>query len=77
MLALIQHSPKGASTLIVTPLSLLNQWEEELTSKTNLSYFVYYGDNKKKKNGVASASSIAYSVQVVLTTCKSFLKFEK
>ena len=70
MLALIQQSPKGSTTLIVTQLSLLAQWEEELTSKTNLSYFVYYGDSKKKNNGTASASSLADSVNVVLTTCK-------
>jgi SNF2 family DNA or RNA helicase len=50
LLALIQKSKQEegkGTTLIVAPLSLLAQWEEELQSKTNLSCQVYYGGDKK------------------------------
>jgi hypothetical protein len=49
----------------VTPLSLLAQWEDEITSKTNLSHRVHYGDNKSKTTHVDFEA-----VDVVLTTCK-------
>jgi SNF2 family DNA or RNA helicase len=63
LLALIQQHP--GTTLIVTPLSLLAQWEEELTSKTTMSYRVHYGDKKYKNTG-----GDFDAVNVVLTTCK-------
>jgi SNF2 family DNA or RNA helicase len=63
LLALIQNTKGTGTTLIVTPLSLLAQWEEELASKTNMSHRVHYGDNKK--------THIDFdAVDVVLTTCK-------
>ena len=66
LLALIQSSQtaKSGTTLIVTPLSLLAQWEEELESKTKLLYRVHYGDKK----GLSDFGA----VDVVLTTCKYF-----
>ena len=36
------------TTLVVAPLSLLAQWEEEITSKSSLSCLAYYGDQAKK-----------------------------
>jgi DNA repair protein RAD5 len=49
------------ATLVVAPLSLLNQWQEELETKTSLSYRAYYGDKK---------CSDYDGVDVVVTTCK-------
>ena len=56
-----QNRKDSGTTLVVMPLSLLSQWEEELLTKTNLSYSVYYGDQK---------SDELDGVDVVLTTCK-------
>lgn len=50
------------STLVVAKLSLLPQWEEELKSKSNLSYFVYYGNQRPP-----SVDELR-SVDVVITT---------
>ena len=38
-----RSTKKPTATLVVAKLSLLPQWEEEIKSKTNLSYLVYYG----------------------------------
>lgn len=64
LLALIQTSFKEdetspGSTLIVSPLSLLLQWQEEIESKTVLSYRTYYGDNRQGDD---------FNADVVLTT---------
>ncbi|KAG7345217.1 SNF2-related protein [Nitzschia inconspicua] len=48
-------------TLVVTPLSLVLQWETEIETKTSLSHRVYYGDNRKQSLGFDD-------VDVVLTT---------
>lgn len=51
------------TTLVVAPLSLIAQWEEEISTKTNLSCLVYYGDAR------AGASTMSFrGVDVVLTT---------
>ena len=50
------------ATLIVVPLSLVSQWEEELATKTNLSHLVYYDAGKK------SSAAAFSSVDVVVTT---------
>lgn len=50
------------TTLIVVPLSLVSQWEEELATKTNLSHLVYYDVGKK------SSAAAFSSVDVVVTT---------
>lgn len=66
LLALIQSSldptrqESNKTTLIISPLSLLAQWQEEIESKTSLKYCVYYGDKKENDN--------FDSVDVVLTT---------
>jgi SNF2 family DNA or RNA helicase len=56
-------SSHNNSTLIVTPLSLLAQWQEEIETKTSLSCMGYYGD--AKKNATAFSN---HSADVVLTT---------
>jgi len=55
------------TTLVVAPLSLLSQWEEEIISKTQLTHQVYYGE---KKVELLNAKSLL-SVDVVITTCES------
>jgi SNF2 family DNA or RNA helicase len=54
------------TTLVVAPLSLISQWEEEMATKTNLTALVYY-DNSSKK--LARGESFS-AVDVVVTTCK-------
>ncbi len=56
-----EKASKNSSTLVVAPLSLLYQWQEEIENKTSLTYRVHYGDN-------TSASSCYKSTNVVLTT---------
>lgn len=41
------YSTKG--TLVVAPLSLILQWEEEIKSKTSLSCYVHYGSSGNKQ----------------------------
>ena len=57
-----QRRTKG-TTLVVAPLSLVSQWEDEIATKTDLSQIVYY-DTSKKLAGCDSFSS----VDVVVTT---------
>lgn len=54
-----EEQDEGA-TLIIAPLSLLAQWEEEIKSKTNLTQMVHYGEDKNAGGFRA--------VDVVLTT---------
>lgn len=54
------------TTLVIAPLSLISQWEEETATKTNLTALVYY-DNSSKK--LARGESFS-AVDVVITTCK-------
>jgi DNA repair protein RAD5 len=56
--------PRVTTTLIIVPLSLISQWEEELATKTNLSYLVFYDTVKKSASSAAAFSS----VDVVVTT---------
>ena len=51
------------TTLVVAPLSLIVQWEEEISTKTDLSCLVYYGNTR----GGTSSRSFR-EVDVVLTT---------
>ncbi|KAL3793573.1 hypothetical protein ACHAW5_002853 [Stephanodiscus triporus] len=51
------------TTLVIAPLSLVAQWEEELASKTDLSHLVYYDSAKKAIEGSAFSC-----VDVVVTT---------
>ncbi|EMR09478.1 hypothetical protein PNEG_02065 [Pneumocystis murina B123] len=50
------------STLIVAPLSIIRQWESEISSKTNLSVLVYHGAERNKH------SKNLKSYDVVITT---------
>jgi DNA repair protein RAD5 len=50
-------------TLVVAKLSLLPQWEEEIKTKTNLTYCVYYGSQ-----GARNTMHDFAAVDVVLTT---------
>jgi SNF2 family DNA or RNA helicase len=53
-------------TLVVAPLSLILQWEEEMATKTNLKHLVYYGESAK--GGIHSKSF--KGLDVVVTTCE-------
>ncbi|KAL7551748.1 hypothetical protein ACHAWF_014931 [Thalassiosira exigua] len=55
----------GGATLVVAPLSLVSQWEEELSSKTNLSHIVYYDMAKRARPAGGDAFA---AVDVVVTT---------
>ena len=50
---LIRRTNSNGTTLVVAPLSLISQWEEELASKTDLSHLVYYDNNKRATGGDA------------------------
>ncbi|KAL7564161.1 hypothetical protein ACA910_021136 [Epithemia clementina (nom. ined.)] len=50
-----------STTLVVAKLSLLPQWEDEIRTKTNLSYFLYYGTSKASMEDLEN-------VDVVITT---------
>ena len=52
------------STLVVAPLSLLYQWQEEIENKTSLSHRIHYGGDNKNSNSNYNFRS----VNVVLTT---------
>jgi len=60
--SLAAGNSKG-TTLVIAPLSLISQWEEELASKTDLSHLVYYDSTKKTTGGDAFSC-----VDVVVTT---------
>lgn len=51
------------TTLIVAPLSLIAQWEEEIKTKSSLSCVTYYGEQAKK-----ITSSQISSTDIVITT---------
>ena len=53
-------------TLVITPLSLLPQWEEEIASKTSLNCKTSYGESSTR----VSCQSDLKNVDVLLTTCK-------
>ena len=60
---LTKRDDAPTTTLVVAKLSVLPQWEEELQSKTSLSYLVYYGASNKN----VSAQDLQ-AVDVVVTT---------
>merc|ERR1719419_1249346 len=49
-LMLSQRSPSGRPTLIVAPISLATQWEEEIKDKApgNFRVYIYHGSHRKK-----------------------------
>jgi len=55
------------TTLVIAPLSLVSQWEEEIATKTNLSHFMYYSTSTKMITRVDSFSSF----DVVITTYRT------
>lgn len=56
------ENPHGP-TLVVAPLSLISQWEEEIGTKTSLSCSVWYGDKVKAKS-----SDEDFDCDVVITS---------
>ena len=57
-----RNNSNGTTTLVIAPLSLVSQWEEELATKTDLSHLMYY-ENKK-----ATGCDVFSSCDVVVTT---------
>ncbi len=53
-------------TLVVTPLSLLPQWEDEIASKTSLTYKTSYGESSSR----VQLQTDLNRVDVLITTCK-------
>eukprot|EP00977_Amphora_coffeiformis_P001265 scaffold261_cov170-Amphora_coffeaeformis.AAC.13 len=56
--------PSPSATLVVAKLSLLPQWEDEIRSKTNLTFTVYYGAQASREHTTEELQN----VDVVLTT---------
>lgn len=56
----------AGTTLVVAPLSLVSQWEEEVATKTTLTFRVYYAETAK---GSIHSNSFK-GVDVVITTCE-------
>lgn len=48
---------KEASTLIIAPVALLDQWKKEIENKSkgSLSVYTYHGPNKSSSKNVSSA----------------------
>jgi len=62
-----KEAASESATLVVAPLSLVSQWEDEIMSKSNLSCYVHYGDRKMKSSfGTSSLNKF----DVVITSCK-------
>lgn len=53
------------TTLVVAPLTLIAQWEDELASKTNLTHKVFYGESAR-----LVAPHSFNGIDVVITTCE-------
>ncbi|TMW56648.1 hypothetical protein Poli38472_006658 [Pythium oligandrum] len=51
-------------TLIITPLSILSQWEQEIRAKTNLSVITYQGHSRKQIQNIMDFMG----VDIVLST---------
>ena len=47
----LKRTKSKGTTLVIAPLSLISQWEEELATKTDLSHLVYYENTKKATGG--------------------------
>lgn len=62
-----KNNTQTGATLIIAPLSLVAQWEEEISTKTSLTYSVHYGDKTRTTFGTENQ----LDVDVVVTTCKS------
>ena len=61
--SLLKPSTGGGTTIVIAPLSLISQWEEEVLTKTNMSCRVHYGESR---NGATSSGF--NNVDIVLTT---------
>ncbi len=55
---------RNGSTLVVAPLSLLYQWQEEIENKTSLTSRVHYGGENKNTRAISGYNS----TNIVLTT---------
>ncbi|KAF0718987.1 Aste57867_1350 [Aphanomyces stellatus] len=60
----MSNPKKRRPTLIITPLSLVHQWEQEIKDKTTLSVGLYHGVNRKR----FQRSPEFYAFDVILTT---------
>ncbi|KAH6602737.1 hypothetical protein BASA61_000826 [Batrachochytrium salamandrivorans] len=74
MLALIVHryqppTRERGGTLIVTPLALINQWEREITTKSNmgLKVYVHHGPLRHRSKNALRQYDIVITTYAVLT----------
>lgn len=66
ILSLIAQNPEE-STLVVAPLSVLHQWQNEIEAHTdNIRYYIYHGKSRSFKSEFNRA-------RVVLTTYATLL----
>ncbi len=59
---IVLSQTRGLTTLVVMPLSLLEQWQNEIESYSDLRVFVHHGTRK------AATASVFQRTAVVLTT---------
>uniref|UniRef100_A0A7S1BPX1 Uncharacterized protein n=1 Tax=Corethron hystrix TaxID=216773 RepID=A0A7S1BPX1_9STRA len=52
-------------TLVVAPLSLLSQWEHEISTKSHLSHFMHYGDTRATEETVRRSDVIVTSYGMI------------
>lgn len=73
--ALILSKPRPASmstkcirsTLVIAPLSLIEQWADEIRSKTTLSVYVHHGPSRKRDVRVFADYDVVVSTYNILT----------
>ncbi|ORY75462.1 SNF2 family N-terminal domain-domain-containing protein, partial [Protomyces lactucae-debilis] len=55
------------STLVVAPLSLMEQWANEIRSKTNMSVYVHHGPTRKEPRQFANYNVVLTTYQLLVS----------